>query len=54
MMRTIPTLAPINAKPRRLNERLWQLIAKETAGTATARERAELDVICARLEAAAA
>lgn len=53
MMQRIPTLAPIAVAPRDLNDRLWQLIAKEVAGTATPKERIELDALCASLEAAA-
>lgn len=52
-MQTIPTPTPITTRPRPLNSQLWTLIAKERAGTATASERADLDLLCAQLEAAA-
>jgi hypothetical protein len=39
----IPALKPIEVKPRPLNKRLWTLISKDIAGTATADELAELN-----------
>lgn len=50
-IRAVPTAT---ATPRPLNERLWELTAKEVAHTIAAVERAELDALCAELERAAA
>ena len=50
-------IAPIPfvvACPRSLNERFWQLLAAERAGTITPQETAELNEISDRLERDAA
>jgi len=47
----IPPIPTIDLRPVQFNERLWQLHAKDVAGTLTAAERAEYDELCARLEA---
>ena len=44
----------VTAKPRSLNERFWQLLAAERAGTITPQETAELNEISDRLEGEAA
>lgn len=51
MAPAIATLAPIMVAPRPLNDRLWALVAREIAGTATSREIIELNELCASLEA---
>jgi hypothetical protein len=48
MIAVIPQVA---AKPRPLNERLWVLVGKEIAGTATPQEITELNELCASIEA---
>ena len=51
---TIQAVPAITVTPRPLNERLWELVGKETARTIAPAERVELDALCAELEGAAA
>ena len=48
MIAVIPQVA---VTPRALNERLWALVGREIAGTATPQEITELNKLCASLEA---
>jgi hypothetical protein len=51
---TIGAVPTVTVTPRPLNERLWELVGKETARTIAPAERVELDALCAELEGAAA
>ena len=51
---TIQALPTVTVTPRPLNERLWELVGKETARTIAPAERIELEALCAELEGAAA
>ena len=51
---TLQAVPTITAKPLPLNERLWELVGKETARTIAPAERVELDALCLELEGAAA
>lgn len=50
----IPRLRPIEVAPHPLNERLWDLIGKETIEGLTSEETAELNAIFAEMEGSAA
>jgi hypothetical protein len=51
---TIQAVPTVTVTPRPLNERLWELVSKETARTIAPAERVELDALCVELEGAAA
>ena len=51
---TIQAVPTVAVTPRPLNERLWELVGKETARTIASHERVELDALCLELEGAAA
>lgn len=46
----IAAIPPVTAQVRPLNERLWELVGKDVAGTITPQENAELIGLCAALE----
>ena len=50
----IAPIPRVTVKPRSLNERFWQLINREHAGTITPQETAELNEISDQLERDAA
>lgn len=47
----IPHIPRITVEPQLPSERLWELVRKDAANIATHDERAELDALCAELEA---
>jgi hypothetical protein len=49
-MTPIPSLATIGIRPRPLNDRLWELIAKERDGTITAPEQLEINLMFLAME----
>lgn len=51
---TIRAVPAVMVMPRPLNERLWELVGKETDRTIAPAECMELDALCAELEGAAA
>lgn len=50
-MNAIPAIPLVTERPVQLNSRLWELHAKSAARTITPNEDAELDAMCAALEA---
>jgi len=48
--KVIPNVPLVAVQPRPLNERLWELVEKETGGTITEAERAQLNALCNELE----